>query len=281
MAVRPIAAMAAYLIAATPPADPAPVVAAERAFAADGLAMGVKASFLRHSAPEAVVFRPDPVNAHAFLRSRPDPQPGAPRRMLQWWPTWAGIAASGDLGFTTGPVAVDGARGGHYFTVWKRRADGAWKWVYDGGAEADSTAEPAASAEPVALRTAAVRPISAALALSQVAAAEAALARRARTDQKAALLAVLAPDARVYTAPLPPAKTPADVARVLSARPSAFVFTAIGGGASQAGDLAWTYGSTAAPAAEAAVTGYYVRVWQRRPRGWRLVFEQILPRAAG
>ena len=34
-------------------ADPAPVVAAERAFAADGLALGVRDAFLKHSAPEA------------------------------------------------------------------------------------------------------------------------------------------------------------------------------------------------------------------------------------
>ncbi|MDF2900198.1 MAG: hypothetical protein K0Q62_257, partial [Phenylobacterium sp.] len=39
--------------------DPAPVVAAERAFAADGLALGIKGSFLKHAAAEAIVFGPD------------------------------------------------------------------------------------------------------------------------------------------------------------------------------------------------------------------------------
>ena len=68
---------------------PAPVVAAERAFAADGLAMGVQASFLKHSAPEGIVFAPEPLLAKAvFGQPRPKGKP------LVWWPLWAGIARS-------------------------------------------------------------------------------------------------------------------------------------------------------------------------------------------
>ena len=88
--------------------DPAAVVAAERAFAADGLAMGIKASFLKHSAPDAIVFAPGPVKAHDLYAKRPD-QKGPP---LVWWPLWAGIARSGDLGFTTGPATYDGRESG-------------------------------------------------------------------------------------------------------------------------------------------------------------------------
>jgi len=52
-------------VAAAPKADPAQVVAAERAFAADGLALGIRDSFLKHAAPEAIVLAPEPVLAHA------------------------------------------------------------------------------------------------------------------------------------------------------------------------------------------------------------------------
>ncbi|MDB5470187.1 MAG: hypothetical protein JWR84_1747, partial [Caulobacter sp.] len=46
-------AAAAKKPAPTPaPLTPAPVVAAERAFAADGLAMGIKQSFLKHMADD-------------------------------------------------------------------------------------------------------------------------------------------------------------------------------------------------------------------------------------
>ena len=80
--------------------DPSAVVAAERAFAADGLAHGIKRSFLTHSAPDAILFAPDPVKAHELYGPRPD----TPHPPLVWWPLWAGIARSGDLGFTTGPA---------------------------------------------------------------------------------------------------------------------------------------------------------------------------------
>ncbi|MDB5469952.1 MAG: hypothetical protein JWR84_1512, partial [Caulobacter sp.] len=128
--LTPLAALAQ----APHPADQ--VAAAERAFAADGLAMGVKPSFLKWSTPDAILLLAEPVNVHAFFAGRPDPQPGAPP--LVWWPTWVGIAKSGDLGISTGPVEVGGQRGSHYFTVWKKQAPdakggGGWKWIYDGG----------------------------------------------------------------------------------------------------------------------------------------------------
>ena len=93
--------------------DPSAVVAAERAFAADGLAHGIKRSFLAHSAPDAILFAPAPVNAHQLYADRPD----KPHPPLVWWPLWAGIARSGDLGFTTGPSTFDGKPNGWYFTV--------------------------------------------------------------------------------------------------------------------------------------------------------------------
>jgi len=47
------ALLASPTLAATP-VTPAPVVAAERAFAADGLELGIQGSFLKHSAPEGI-----------------------------------------------------------------------------------------------------------------------------------------------------------------------------------------------------------------------------------
>ncbi|MGH1558947.1 hypothetical protein ACRAWD_17165 [Caulobacter segnis] len=38
------------------------------AFAADGLALGVKRSFLKHMADDAIIFTPDPTSAPRLLR---------------------------------------------------------------------------------------------------------------------------------------------------------------------------------------------------------------------
>ena len=69
--------------------------------------------------------------------------------MLDWWPNFAGVARSGDLGFTTGPATINGGKPGiFYFTVWARQPDGGWKWVFDGGVDADGAAAPGPERHP-------------------------------------------------------------------------------------------------------------------------------------
>ncbi|MDG2521507.1 DUF4440 domain-containing protein [Caulobacter segnis] len=264
---------AAPLLAIAQTTSPAEVIAAERAFAADGFANGVKASFLRHMTDDALLFAPGPVNAKAFFEGRPDS-----KVQIKWWPIFAGIARSGDLGFTTGPAEYDGKRGGHYFTVWARQADGAWKWVYDGGPRATSVGQPGPESEPVALAMAVGGAGSAEKAFAQVQAAEAALAKAALTDSKAAFLAVLAKEARLTSSKAPLPATPEAVAAELDTRAKAISFAQKGGSASRAGDLAWTWGDADWTSADGKpAKGHYVRIWQTRPEGWRLVYDQILP----
>jgi ketosteroid isomerase-like protein len=258
-------------------ATPAPVVAAERAFAADGLAHGVKASFLAHSAADAIVLGPDPTGAHESLAAMPDVKPGEKRAALVWWPVWAGVSRSGDLGFTTGPFTLDGAPMGHYFTVWKKQPDGAWKWVFDGGVEVDPTGQPPASAPVGYLPLAAAGSASPESAAAEVRAAEDDLARRAARDLGAAYLAYLADDGRLHTAGMPPAVGRAAFAGALSRRGRAIELAYLGGGASRAGDLVWTYGDARWTGDGQPRRGHYVRVWQKRAAGWRVVFDQIVP----
>lgn len=266
----------AGVLASSPAAaatDTAPLVAAERAFAADGLALGVKQAFLKHSAPEAILFDPGPVLAHEVLTKRPDAK-GPP---LVWWPLWAGIARSGDLGFTTGPATFDGKPSGWYFTVWTRQADGGWKWVYDGGAGSARGDAPGADAEPTQLAAATGPTLTAEAALAQVRAREAILAAAAHTDTKAALLAALAPDARVVGSPAPPATDPAALAVELASRAGVMDFTPLGGRASSAGDMVWTYGDARWTEAGGPRAGHYVRIWRHDAAGWALVYDMILP----
>ncbi|RAK57334.1 YybH family protein [Phenylobacterium deserti] len=258
-------------------ADPAPVIAAERAFAARAAEVGVAQSFVDFMTRDALMFAPGPVKAYDLYAPRlpgKGPKDGAP--LLAWWPAFAGIARSDELGFTTGPVESGGKRALHYFTVWKKQPDGSWKWIYDGGVPNDASASPGPDAPVRALGPSDARPLAPAAAFAQVQAAEATLAEHARMDASAAYLAVLAEDGRIQASPLPPAEGLAAFRRELAARAAQIRFTARGGEASQAGDLAWTWGDAAWLQAGEARQGHYVRIWQRRPAGWRLAYDQIL-----
>jgi ketosteroid isomerase-like protein len=253
--------------------DPAPVVAAERAFAADGLKLGIKRSFLKHAADQAIVFQPDPVNTHESFKGAPDDQGGPP---LAWWPLHAGIARSSDLGFTTGPYSFDGKPGGYYFTVWKKQADGGWKWIYDGGPPSDMTKAAPQGSPPTYLPMSTAKGKYPEAAFADVKAAEAALATAARTDVKAAYLKVLSPDARVVGFRAAPVDTPQGQAAELATRATQIDFSPLGGEASKAGDLAWTYGDAAWTKDGKPGRGHYVRVWQLRKAGWALVYDVLL-----
>ncbi|MBI1401391.1 hypothetical protein [Hyphomonas sp.] len=144
-----IAAPALIMAACATAPAPAPIVAAERAFADDGYARGVKASFKAYAAPDAVMFAPERVYVHHFFGAQSDAPADPSRPHLVWWPLAAGISASGDLGFTTGPYAYDEDRRGYYFTVWQRQPDGEWKWVIDAGVEADAARAPGQEARSI------------------------------------------------------------------------------------------------------------------------------------
>jgi ketosteroid isomerase-like protein len=58
---------------------------------------------------------------------------------LSWRPNAAGVARSGDLGYTTGlyELRLKGAAGGavvdngKYLTIWKKEPDGFWRVLFD------------------------------------------------------------------------------------------------------------------------------------------------------
>ncbi|MBL8628846.1 MAG: DUF4440 domain-containing protein [Rhodospirillaceae bacterium] len=260
--------------AAAEPADA--VVTAEREFAADGAARGWIAAFKKYAAPDGIVLRPDPINARESLASQPDEPADT---SLKWWPVWAGIAQSGDLGFTTGPFTVGDDKGfGHYFTVWAKQPDGTWRWIFDGGPRNAEKSPQGPNTTPILLPTATASSGSAQKAWAEVGSLEAMLAAAAATDAKAAYAAYFAPDARVMGSPAHPATDRETVAIEIATRGPTMDMKALGGRASSAGDLVFTYGSAQWSHDGAPRTGHYVRIWQKRASGWQLVFDEVLPK---
>ena len=128
--------LCAGLLAATTAAagDYEDLVAAEQRFAADAATRGTRAAFLEALAPDGLVYAPGPTHGKRNWEARPDDG-----SRLEWAPEVAEIAASGDLGYTSGPFrfipagAEAPAAFGHYLSVWRKDAEGKWTLVIDHG----------------------------------------------------------------------------------------------------------------------------------------------------
>src|SRR6202167_4060077 len=114
------------------------MVETEYAFAEKARA-SVRGASLDYLAEDSWVLqrRPERGRAHYLAAKESTAQ-------LQWYPALAGIAASGDIGFSTGPwvyTAPNGAKAtGHFLTVWRRDAECRWSVVLDGGIANDAAA---------------------------------------------------------------------------------------------------------------------------------------------
>jgi hypothetical protein len=106
---------------------------------------------------------------------------------------------------------------------------------------------------------------------------EAELARLAAEDSAAARLRFLADDglaAGSDTASLPGRE---QQAAELARQPARQRLRPIGGIASQAGDMAFTWGETRWTQGDQDRWGHYARIWQKRREGWRIVADMLVP----
>jgi ketosteroid isomerase-like protein len=248
------------------------LVAAERGFAKLSEEKGIKASFLANIAADGILFRPGPVPGKEWLNAHPDTP-----ALLTWHPTYAAIARSGDLGWTTGPyeIAFKGQPKGYgqFSTVWRKQADGHWKFVVDLGvttpAAAPETGEPKLPAD-----------LAASAAVSDTAAARESLLAADRDMAKAAkeqsltvaYLGAVADDAYLLRDAHPPFAGKEAIRGFLATDQGGVTWESQGSGVSAAGDLGYVYGK--ADRKDPHQTGVYLRVWQRPPGGaWKVVLD--------
>ena len=250
------------------------VIAAERAFAARAGEVGWIPAFREYTAPDGqLVGQAGLVSAPERMAALADDG----ERNLYWAPVYAGVARSGDFGFTTGPVSFDAARmpAIQYFTVWRRQPDGSWKWIYDGGP--GPVAEPgpflAVGAAPQELPVAVRGAGSAAAAVAQVGEIE----RGAATA--AALVAHLGANAHVYRAGQTRAYGGTDSAARMIYPNSEISYRAVRAEGSSAGDMVFTLGEANWVHDGAPRNGFFARIWQLQPGGWVIVYDQLVARA--
>jgi ketosteroid isomerase-like protein len=242
----------------------------EREFAAYAAEQGWAEAFRKYSTPDGQMAGARGIATTAAALE------GAPAgdRSLAWWPVLAGIARSGDFGFTTGSFSIDATRAprGQYFTVWKRQPDGSWRWIFDGGP--GSVLDPVAEGPPdsavAAIPVAAQGTGSAVEAVRQVQALEAGI------PTAGDLAPHLAADARVFRRKRPRAEGGAASVENSRFPDPAIRFHLVRTEASGAGDLAFTLGEASWQAEGVARAGAFGRIWQFRDGRWVIVYDQLV-----
>src|SRR5882672_7745432 len=126
------------------------IVETERAFSRMSEERGTREAFDAFIADDGILFRPTPVFGKKWMREHP--LPASPTRpLLSWQPIFAAVSHAGDLGYTTGPWQYKNdikdakpAAFGNFMTVWKKQADGLWKFALDLGISNPEPKAPAA-----------------------------------------------------------------------------------------------------------------------------------------
>jgi ketosteroid isomerase-like protein len=245
------------------------LVEAEQAFARTSVEKGAQAAFLSVLADDSTIFRPRAVPGKKWMQENP-----AAGGQLNWAPEFADIAASGDLGYTTGPWEFrrnpqDAATAfGHYVTLWRKGNDGIWKVELDIGIGHEQTTRPNRVGSPSIPKE-----VAAAQAASDVDKARATLVRN-DVDASISLPAFLASDARLYRDGSMPMIGIAAARTWLSTHAMDVKPQQIGVKISAAADLGYTFGTTP--------TFNYLRIWKKQRDGsWKIVLDLMSPVPAG
>jgi ketosteroid isomerase-like protein len=246
------------------------MVKTEQAFSKMAEEKNTRDAFMAFIADDGLLFRPGAVNGKKWMLEHPAPPPGDKKPLLAWQPSYAGMAASGDMGFTTGPweakadIKDEKPQGyGHFVTVWKKQADGSWKFVVDLGISHPQSGGPQTLWTPsITGKKEAFKPVD-------LTSARKALLDRDQAYDVAEFAAYASPDVRLYrTNSLPFIGREASLA-ALGKTTGQVKWHPIAADVSQAGDLGYTHGTYEA----ASERGSYVRIWKKEHGQWRIVMD--------
>lgn len=130
-----IAAMTQFQAIAQDRPAAASLANAEFAFASRSVATDMRDAFLSVLSEDSILLRPGPVNGREVTARDP-----VPAIELNWRPAFVYVAASGEIGYSTGPARIlsktDPNRPPRYtnfVSIWKRDAGGPWKLYLDLG----------------------------------------------------------------------------------------------------------------------------------------------------
>lgn len=265
----------------------ATLIAAERSFARAAGEKGTRDGFLEYLAGDAVIFRPNPVNARDWYTENQNVT-----GLLSWEPSYAEISSSGDMGYTTGPWEfrqnasdAEAASYGHYISVWKKQPDGVWRVVLDMGNVHPRLAKKATKVES---RVGSPSRLGLSTDVDRNKEREVLLATdRIFSEESekdgviAAYMSFSTDDIRFYRMGATPVKGKTRTRTALKDVIGTMTWDPLYADVSQAGDFGYTYGTSELRGDEpgaAIETSSYLRIWRIDPDGrWSLSLDITLP----
>lgn len=266
------------------------MVETERAFSRMSAEKGIRESFAAFIAADGILFRPAAVFGKTWMQEHPLP-PSTTRPLLSWQPIFAAVSRAGDLGYTTGPWQfkqdIKDAKPvafGNFMTVWRKQADGSWKFALDLGI---SNPEPKTTetmwqpdnSQPGGGSFKRVDPEAARSDLLKVDREFS----KASADQGAreAFQLYAAKDVRLFRNDHFPFVGRAGAADALAPITAEWTWTPAFAGVSVSGDLGYSYGIYEMREKSATQTvserGNYARVWKKVNDAWKVVVDVADP----
>jgi ketosteroid isomerase-like protein len=250
------------------------MLAADRAFGRMSETKPVKEMFLSVLTDESVLFRGgEAVPGKSWTEEQPSP----PFKLFLR-PAWAGIARSGELGWTADPYELhpdgsDEVHYGEYLTVWRKQLDGRWCFVVNFGVHTprpEGAASSAAGPKTFGPGPASGKAKPAAEETAALLAADRELGEGTAAGTSAAYLARFLDDGILMRNGAAPYEGKAAVRGALAKAPETMASQALAGGVSAAGDLGYSYGTAGWTDGGAPVKAYYLRIWEKRDGAWKL-----------
>jgi ketosteroid isomerase-like protein len=109
---------------------------------------GIPSAFYNFIAEDGIALSSTgPPNTKDTFRKQMDRENKSPSKTrLEWKPIFTEVSESGDIGYNFGPfkytaVNAEGKEQflfGYFMTIWKKRPDGSWRFVFDGGNQCSS-----------------------------------------------------------------------------------------------------------------------------------------------